>query len=45
MVIETAVDGGADLITTFNVDDMRAGAARFGIVAERPAAVLRRLRP
>jgi putative PIN family toxin of toxin-antitoxin system len=45
MVIETAVNGGADVITTFNIDDMRAGAARFGIAAERPAAVLRRLRP
>jgi hypothetical protein len=27
------------------VDDMRATAARFGIAAERPAAVLGRLRP
>jgi putative PIN family toxin of toxin-antitoxin system len=45
MVIETAVNGGADVIATFNIDDMRAGAARFGIAAERPAAVLRRVRP
>jgi hypothetical protein len=45
MVIETAVNGGAEVIATFNIDDMRAGAARFGIAAERPAAVLRRLRP
>jgi putative PIN family toxin of toxin-antitoxin system len=44
MVIETAVNGGADMIATFNVDDIRTGAARFGIAAERPAAVLRRLR-
>ncbi len=45
MVIETAVNGDADVIATFNIDDLRAGAARFGIAAERPAAVLRRLRP
>jgi putative PIN family toxin of toxin-antitoxin system len=44
MVLETAINGGADLIATFNVGDMRDGAARFGRVAVRPAAVLRRLR-
>ncbi len=44
MVLETAINGGADLIATFNVDDMRTGAARFGMAAVRPAAVLRRLR-
>jgi predicted nucleic acid-binding protein len=44
MIIETAINGGADLIATFNISDMRAGAARFGIAVERPAAVLRRLR-
>ena len=45
MVMETAVNGAADVIATFNIDDMRVGAARFGIAAERPSAVLRRLRP
>jgi predicted nucleic acid-binding protein len=45
MVMETAVNGAADVIATFNSDDMRVGAARFGIAAERPSAVLRRLRP
>jgi predicted nucleic acid-binding protein len=44
MVTETAVNGGADVIAAFNIDDMRAGVARFGIAAERPAAVLRRVR-
>lgn len=44
MIIETAINGGADLIATFNIADMRAGAARFGIAVERPASVLRRLR-
>lgn len=44
MVIETAINGGADLIATFNIADMRVGAERFGITVERPADVLRRLR-
>jgi putative PIN family toxin of toxin-antitoxin system len=44
MVIETAINGGADMIATFNIGDMRAGAERFGIAVERPATVLRRLR-
>jgi len=44
MVIETAINGGADVIATFNIADMRAGAARFGVAVERPAAILRRLR-
>ena len=44
LVLETAVNGGADAIATFNVADMRDGAARFGIPAERPGAVLRRIR-
>jgi hypothetical protein len=43
-VIETAVNGLADVIVTFNVRDIAAGAAQFGIEAERPAAVLRRIR-
>jgi putative PIN family toxin of toxin-antitoxin system len=44
MVIETAINGGADVIATSNIRDMRAGAERFGVVVERPAAVLRRSR-
>ena len=44
MVVETAINGGADLIATFNIADMRVGAEGFGIAAVRPAAVLRRLR-
>lgn len=43
MVIETAINGGADVIATFNIADMRAGAARFGVAVARPAAILRRL--
>jgi len=44
MVVETAINGAADLIVTFNIGDMRAGAEQFGVAAMRPAAVLRRLR-
>lgn len=43
LVIETAINGRADVIATFNVADMTAGAARFAIAVERPATVLRRL--
>ena len=44
MVVETAINGRADLIVTFNISDMRAGAEQFGMAAVRPATVLRRLR-
>ena len=41
LVIDAAVNGLADAIATF---DLHAPAARFGIVAEPPAGVLRRIR-
>lgn len=44
LVIDTAVNGLADTIVTFNLRDLRAPAARFGIQAEPPADILRRLR-
>jgi putative PIN family toxin of toxin-antitoxin system len=44
LVLETAVNGGADVIATFNLADLRDGAARFGIPVERPGEVLRRMR-
>ena len=44
LVLETAINGSADVIATFNVGDMTAGAASFGIPIERPALVLRRIR-
>jgi len=44
VVVATAINGQANAIATFNVRDMRAGAARFGIAVERPAVVLRRVR-
>ena len=43
MVLEAAINGGADVVASFNIKDMRAGAERFGIQVVRPADVLRRL--
>jgi hypothetical protein len=43
-VLETAVNGGADVIATFNLTDLRDGAPRFGIPVERPADVLMRMK-
>jgi len=44
LVLETAINGGADMIATFNLADLMAGAAPFGIAVQRPSEVLRRLR-
>ncbi len=44
LVIEAAVNGLADAIATLNLRDLRASAARFGIVAELPGDTLRRIR-
>lgn len=44
LVIDAAVNGLADAIAIFNLRDLRAPAARFGIVAEPPADTLRRIR-
>ncbi len=43
LVLETAINGAADVVTSFNLKDMIAGAARFGIPVERPSTVLRRI--
>jgi predicted nucleic acid-binding protein len=40
MVLETAVKGGADILATFNLADLAATAARFGVRALRPAALV-----
>lgn len=42
MVIETAVNGGADAIATFNRRDM-AGVERFGVAVLLPSEALRRI--
>ena len=43
LMIDAAVNGFAAVIATFNLKDLREPAARFGIVAETPADLLRRL--
>jgi putative PIN family toxin of toxin-antitoxin system len=43
MVLETAINGQADTIVTFNVRHLVAAASYFGIAVERPADLLRRL--
>jgi putative PIN family toxin of toxin-antitoxin system len=43
MVLEAAVNGGAERIVTFNVTDYLPAALRFGISVERPGDTLRRL--
>jgi putative PIN family toxin of toxin-antitoxin system len=40
LVLETAVNGGADLLLTFNERDV-AGAARFGVRISRPGPAWR----
>ena len=39
MVIETAVNGQADRIATFNVRHLRSAASSFGISAARPGEI------
>jgi putative PIN family toxin of toxin-antitoxin system len=43
MVLETAINGEADTIVTFNVRHLAQAARYFGIAVERPADLLRRL--
>lgn len=43
MVLETAVNGGADLLVTFNLRDLEPACRRFGIAALRPGTALAKL--
>jgi putative PIN family toxin of toxin-antitoxin system len=43
LVLETAVNGMADAIVTFNVFDFQRATTMFGISVERPGEVLRRI--
>lgn len=43
MVLETAINGRADAIATFNIRDLAAAAVYFGVAVEQPVSVLRRL--
>ena len=44
LVVDAAVNGLADAVATFNLRDLRAPAARFGILAVPPADILRRIK-
>jgi len=44
LVMETAINGQADAIVTFNLSHMYTAAKKFGFQALRPATVLRSLR-
>lgn len=43
MVLETAINGRADVIATFNVRHFAAAALYFGVAVEQPPSLLRRL--
>ena len=43
MVLETAVNGRADVLVTFNVRDYGDAPANFGVSVARPAEALRRI--
>ena len=45
MVLEAAVNGGADALVTFNVRDYGTIPARFGIKVELPRDAIRRIKP
>ena len=44
MVVEVALNGGADALVTFNDRDFAPASAQFGLVLRRPDAILRELR-
>ena len=45
MVLEAAVNGGADALVTFNVRDFGAVPAPFGVDVLLPREVIRRIKP
>lgn len=44
LVVETAINGQADVVATFNLKDVGKAAGQFGFAAARPGALVRRLR-
>jgi putative PIN family toxin of toxin-antitoxin system len=44
LVIETAINGHADVVATFNLKDMREAGARFGFRTQRPGPLVKRIR-
>jgi len=45
MVLEAAVNGGADAVVTFNVRDFGMVPAQFGVEVLLPREVIRRIKP
>lgn len=43
MVLETAVNGRADVIATFNEKDFRPAASMFNVEVDRPQGVMQRM--
>ena len=44
MVLEAAINGGADAIVTFNIGDFAQAGKWFQVLVLKPADVLRRIR-
>jgi putative PIN family toxin of toxin-antitoxin system len=44
LVIETAINGQADFVATFNLRHMRVAGAEFGFGVSRPGPLLKRIR-
>lgn len=44
LVVETAVNGHADVLATFNLKDMREAGTTFGFNVQRPGPLVRRIR-
>jgi len=45
MVLEAAVNGRADALVTYNVEDFAGPCMRFGIPVLRPAELLKKVKP
>ncbi|HEY1934162.1 MAG TPA: putative toxin-antitoxin system toxin component, PIN family [Acetobacteraceae bacterium] len=44
LVVETAINGHADAVATFNLKDIRDAGAQFGFRAQRPGPLVKRIR-
>jgi putative PIN family toxin of toxin-antitoxin system len=44
LVVETAINGHADVLATFNLKDMRNTGTLLGFEAQRPGPLIRRIR-
>jgi len=44
LVVETAINGHADVLATFNVKDMEKAGVMFGFLVQRPGVLVQRIR-